>query len=252
MIEFLKRHPFPVRSVYRRAYLGLNPLLFPTIHVNEFPKSGGTWLCRMLRDCLDWRLDDNAYPLPGKAVVKHHRIRFPHLPTVTVVRDPRDVAVSYYHHCRRVFAADGFNRNIVALMRERVFDGCSTPEEELAAFVEMMVEKPISPAFTWGDFYRSGHRRETVLVRYEDMRSDPAATLTRIFENVGQTVDAQKIAAVVDSHDISKILQQRTDTSAAHFVRKGEVGGWRRDLTPKSVALIERDAGALLDSFGYA
>lgn len=252
MIEFFKRHPFPVRSVYRRAYLQVNPRIFPTVHVNEYPKSGGTWLCRMLRDCLEWRFDDNTYPMPGKAVVKHHRLNFKMPRTVTVVRDPRDVAVSQFHHCHDTFHADGFNKHIVKLYREKVFTPGATPAEDLAAFVEVTMREPISPSYSWGQFYSSVDLDSAILVRYEDLRSDPAAALSRLFDALNLPVEAAQIEKVVGAHDITKILAKRKDKDANHFIRKGKVGGWQDDLTPESVKQIEQDAGAFLARFGYA
>lgn len=251
MIDFFKRHPFLMRSVYRRGYIALNPTVFPTLHVNEFPKSGGTWLCRMLSECLDWRFDDNAYPLPGKAVIKHHRLNFTPKPTVTVIRDPRDVAVSYYHHCRRPFSGDGFNRNSVALMEERIFSKHDDEAGELHAFVEAMTTDPITPRFTWGDFYRRNDLSTAIVVRYEDMRADTAASLTRVFQELEMDVPQERIKVVAESHNIEKILEKREDTGEAHFIRKGAVGGWRDVLDETSVTRIERDAGALLSAYGY-
>ena len=248
--NLLRRHPYPVRSLWRRVHTRTNPLLFPTIHVNEFPKSGGTWLCRMLRDCVGWRFDDNAYPWFGPSVIKHHRRAFTAAPAVTMVRDPRDVAVSYYYHCRQVFDGDDFNRHSVRLI-EPVFRGKSTRSEELDAFVEMLTGAPISPAFTWGEFYSHRDRDGTVWVRYEDLRRDTQSELSRILRELGIDHDPGSVAAVAESHDIDRIRARRTQ-SGAHFIRKGEVGGWRAELTPRSVARIEADAGGLLGRFGYA
>lgn len=252
MIAFFQRHPYLVRSAYRRGYERLNPLFFDTVHVNEFPKSGGTWLCRMLSSSLGWRLDDNSYPKPGKAVIKHHRIRFALPRTITVVRDPRDVAVSYYHHCRQIFQGDGFNQHIVKLMQQRVFDGCTSQSQEISAFAKMMVENPISPGFSWGQFYRAPDREGTVFIRYEDMRQDPGGSLETLLRALDLPVNAERIAAVVDQNDITKILSKRKPTDGAHFVRKGKVGGWQEELDPASARLIEQDAGALLERFGYS
>lgn len=252
MIDFFKRHPFPVRSVYRRAYLQVNPKLFSTVHVNEFPKSGGTWLCRMLRDCLEWRFDDNTYPMPGKAIVKHHRLNFAMPRTVTVVRDPRDVAVSQFHHCRDTFHADGFNQYIVKLYREKVFTPGATPAEDLAAFVKVSMQQPISPSYTWGQFYGAVNFDAALMVRYEDLRRDPMAELSRLFAALDLDVSQAQIEKVVGAHDITKILKDRTDKDANHFIRKGKVGGWQDDLDPASVALVEQDAGAFMARFGYA
>ncbi|WP_377509529.1 sulfotransferase domain-containing protein [Octadecabacter sp. R77987] len=252
MFKLIERHPVLVRSLWRRVHQRVNPLMFQAINVNEFPKSGGTWLCRMLSDCLDWRFDDNTYPWFGNAIIKHHRLSLAAPRQITVVRDPRDVAESYFHHCRRTFQGDGFNSPAVNLMNKHVFAGAETEAAARDRFIERMVTDPIVPAYTWGGFYRDPSREGTLIVRYEDLREDTVAALTGIFDGLGLAVPADRLRRVAAAHDINKILKQRTGKDGAHFVRKGKVGGWQDVLSAKQAALVEKDAGALLDRFGYA
>jgi len=252
VVKFLERHPFLVRSVWRRVHQRVNPLMFHSLDVNEFPKSGGTWLCRMLSECLEWRFDDNTYPWFGNAVIKHHRPALTTSRQISVVRDPRDVAVSYFHHCRQAFENDDFNRHVVELMGKHVFSKAKTEAEQFDAFLRTMITDPITPRFTWGQFYRNPSRDCTVFVRYEDMRADTAATLDGLFKTLNLDVPRDRIAAVADSHDIQKILKNRAPDAGPHFVRKGKVGGWQDVLSDEQAALVVKDAGDLLDRFGYA
>lgn len=253
----LKRHPYIIRSVWRRTYEHVNPLFFPTLHVNEFPKSGGTWLCRMLSEVLDRRFDDNRYPKFGTAVMKHHRLSFGLTPTITVIRDPRDVVVSYFHHMLKSFSDDPFNKHGVRIMQNEIYDGQSAEPsngDHLAIFIERLILSPVSPAFTWGEFYRHQAKHDNHILRYEDMRTDPLTNIGLVLRAVGADYSEARLQQVIDAHNIDKILakrQQNGQQDGNFFIRKGKVGGWRESLREESIALIEKDAGDLLDRYGY-
>jgi hypothetical protein len=97
-------------------------------------------------------------------------------------------------------------------------------------------------------------------VRYEDLRRDPAGELARVIGGLGLSVAEEKIAAVVDAHDIQKILARRAQTAAqdnsqgesAHFVRRGAVGGWQEVLSAPSAGAIEAKSRPLMEKFGYS
>jgi len=253
----LKRHPYIIRSIWRRSYEQVNPIFFPTLHVNEFPKSGGTWLCRMLSDVLDRRFDDNTYPRLGNSIMKHHRKSLGLTPRITVIRDPRDVAVSYFHHMLKEFKDDPFNKHGVRIMQNEIYGGQSADksnEAQLAAFIKSLTTSPISPAFTWGEFYRHHTAQDTPIIRYEDMRETPLKSIGRVLEAVGADYSTARLQDVIDANNIDKILAKRRKeggNDGNFFIRRGKVGGWRDTLDEESIALIEKDAGDLLDRFGY-
>lgn len=253
----LKRHPYIIRSIWRRSYEHINPVFFPTLHVNEFPKSGGTWLCRMLSDVLDRRFDDNRYPRPGSAIMKHHRASFDLTPTITVIRDPRDVAISYFHHMLEAFTDDPFNKHGVRIMQNEIYDGASADagnDDQLAVFIEKLTTSPVSPAFTWGEFYRPQAKQDNPILRYEDMRTDPLESIGGVLDAVGAEYSKARLQEVIDANNIEKILAKRKkegEDGGNFFIRRGKVGGWRDTLREESIALIEKDAGDLLDRFGY-
>lgn len=72
----------------------------------------------------------------------------------------------------------------------------------------------------------------TVVVRYEQLVSDPAAAAGPVAARLG-----------VDPGLVTSAFARAHDTSA---------GRWRRDLTPDQLADVEREAGAELAALGYA
>lgn len=230
----------------------MNDLFFRTVHVNEFPKSGGTWVARILAHALDYRFDDNRWPAPGNAVMKHHRLSFGQPATLCVVRDPRDVAVSFYHHCRTVYRDEGFNEAAVAIMRDKVFLTDRSEEEELDAFVGIITGSPVFPAFTWSAFYTHPSRSNERLVKYEDLRDDAATVLKDALKALDINFDSARVNDAVAEHDIDRLRSRGENVGEGNFIRRGKVGGWRDSLSSNAVARIEAEAGSLLAKLGYA
>lgn len=245
---FLAKVP---RHAARLAHQVLNPLVFDTVNVNEYPKSGGTWVCRMIRDVTGFRFDDNAIPKPGKSVVKFHRLPLNVKRQAVVVRDPRDVFVSFYFHCKAVFQDDPFNGQIVARLNEEVFSRYDDEPSQVRAFVDRLIDDPIYPRFTWHAFYEHYLARGVPVFRYEDFRSDPAATMARLLKALDVAIAPGVIEKVVEDHAIEKILAARGQNEGAHFIRRGKVGGYADTLPPDVVERIVAAEGATMRKFGY-
>lgn len=241
----------PVRSVWLRVHRQVNPLMFPTIHVNEYPKSGGTWLCRMLSETLDYRFDDNVYRWFGPSITKNHYAGSIGPKTVVVIRDPRDVAVSYFHHVKQVFSEDPFNSKAVKYFQSNVFDDKASPRKNLQLFTKSLYERPRFPPQTWSEFYNRTLETASVVVRYEDMRSDTAKTLNQVLTALEMDAEDYGVQTVADNHNIDKILAKRGSDDKAHFIRKGSVGNWASELDNETVDMIEHHDSALMKQFGY-
>ena len=84
----------------RRIYCNYLYDLFGLYIVNEYPKSGGTWLSQMLADYLGIPFPRNRFPTIGKQVMHGHYYALRHNKRIIcALRDGRDVMVSYYYHC---------------------------------------------------------------------------------------------------------------------------------------------------------
>ena len=67
--------------------------------VNEYPKSGGTWMSQMLAEALGLPFPRNRLPMMRSCLMQCHVLNPIGMRRVTVVwRDGRDIAVSFYHH----------------------------------------------------------------------------------------------------------------------------------------------------------
>ena len=167
---------------------------------------------------------------------------------VYMVRDPRDVAVSYAHHRGRPVD------RIVAMMAD--------PSATLAASENRQHHQLAQPLGDW-----SGHARSwldqteipTMLVRYEDLHAAPDRWLGAVADHLGIAADETILAAAVAATRFEVLRDQerrhgfreRQPQSTALFFREGAVGAWRGRLTPEQVARIEADHHAAMRRFGY-
>ena len=216
-----------------------------------FPKSGSTWvrfvLCNLvsLRHWdgrpLDFPLLNRTMPELGVSrlrgpwpygetvprVVKTHTAAWPLLrrvPAVLLVRDPRDVMVSFFHHD----AAQGGPRN---------------PGSTLSSFIRG--ERFGIPG--WVRHTRSWREAEAAVIRYEALRRDPAGGFAGLLETLGARVPDDRLARALERSTLEATRQAEERSGADpeadfdddfRFVRKGAVGEGRAALTEEDRAWI--------------
>jgi len=224
----------------------------------SFPRSGGTWLAIMLAEYLadasfDLRTGDDAVPMvgEGKPVLSlpgggwlmrtHESHRREYSRAILLVRDPRDVVVSYFH----------FQRDRLGL-----FDG------SLDEFARGFVAGTIDHYGAWHTHVRSwlDAGADQVLVRYEDLRANPGEGLAAILRFLNVSPDPDRLRAVTEANSFEQMRgkeQRSTEATAAdrpesaRFVRSGSIGGWTGTLDPESVRNIELAMGATMRRVGY-
>ena len=91
------------------------------------------------------------------------------------------------------------------------------------------------------------HKGPKVLVRYEELRSDTLGTMKRIYSTLGIEVDGRELEQVVNKHSWENIPEDQK--GQGKFYRKATPGGWREDLTPEQVRIVEESTRPLLEKF---
>ena len=211
----------------------------------SYPRSGSTWLrflisnVRFGADCpttfenLNDRIPYALRPrastmarLPRPRILKSHSAydcRFRKV--VLLVRDPRDVAISYYHYHVR-------NKRI-------------EPDCPIESYVPRYVLGEMDNYGSWGENVGSwlGARQTTddfLFVRYEDMKADTAAVLTEISSFLGLSNNVNTIRNAVDWSGPQHMKP-----------RKATPGEWRNLLSAASVEMIESGWWQVLEKCGY-
>lgn len=167
---------------------------------------------------------------------------------IYLVRDPRDVAVSFAHH----FDCD-IDEAITRMGREDY--RFSSHTNHLGKQLPQLLSSWSGNVESWLDHARPA----PVVLRYEDMLRDFATELTRAAIAAGLPHDPEAIAGAVAATQFDRLQKQEAkggwfsqrNSLNSQFFRRGVSGGWRDTLTAGQAARIERDHGAVMRRLGY-
>ncbi len=230
--------------------------MYPVI---EYPKSGGTWLCRML--ALSLRLPFAQYarlPVAMPCVVHGHWRHHRRLQNITyLTRDGRDVIVSFYFHFNRPTDSPNYSDKDVYMRKMRTILGPGADPNDVHAnlprFIEYIFENPIACKQNWRDHNRSWLRQDGVCpVKYEDLRENCESTLAGLIECLGRPVDSQRVRDAVEHFSMQRMTGRAPgEEDKESFIRKGIVGDWKNYFTQESARLFNELAGDMLIELGY-
>ncbi len=235
---------------------------FPFYYVSEYPKSGGTWLSKMIGDVLQIPVPQRSiFPIGCSAVLHNHwgydgRLRR----VVYLYRDGRDVVVSSLFHLLRHYRdpkAPAHHESVAHLHRVfgRGFDP-DDPRALLPRFVEDSFRHPLGNRLSWSEHIRAWHdpaRTHIAYVSYEQLRTDPHAHLRRVVEHIAErTIEDWKIDMAVEKFSIERQTgRKQGQEDRSHFIRKGMPGDWVNHFTPESARIFHDLAGDVLIRLGY-
>ena len=228
--------------------------VLPLYIVNEYPRSGGTWLGQMLATGLDIPFPRNQFPVFRTSVMHGHYLGSWGMKNVVVIwRDGRDVVVSMYHHC--LFKNERRNAPLVdAVRRDLPFKDYEDVRSNLPAFIEYSFTRQRHPHFSWADFVRRWYGRNGVIyTHYEQLLGNPASELQRIVLGLsGKRLEAER--AVTIAEDLSFARQAGRlpgEENKRRFMRKGIVGDWRNHFSRDACERFDHYAGNELLLLGY-
>jgi hypothetical protein len=248
---------------------GRNLAVYPDdTFIVSYPRSGNTWtrflianlvhpeqpvtfasIERLIPDC-EAMSSRYVKRVPRPRIVKSHEYFDPRYKKVIyIVRDPRDVALSYYDFSRKFWHIED-----------------SYP---LVRFVSDFVAGRLS-SFDWGTwgenvsswFYTRNGRPEFLLLRYEDMLSNTQGELVKVarFLDIEPALDRLTAAVERSSADRMRSLEAvqgeqwvstKNKRSDIPFVRTASSGLWKEKLPASSIAEIESAWGPLMRELGY-
>ena len=93
--------------------------------------------------------------------------------------------------------------------------------------------------------YDSRGPADRIQIRYEELRSDTEAWMTRVCEMIG--IDARRVPEVVEGHRFETLPR----TGRRLFTRQARPGGWRDNLSLAEQEAMHEAMGDALVEFGY-
>jgi Sulfotransferase domain len=91
------------------------------------------------------------------------------------------------------------------------------------------------------------HKGPKVLVRYEDLRADTLNEMRRVYAVLGIAVQDDDLLRAVEKHSWENVPDR--EKGRGKFYRRGTSGGWKEDLTPRQVEVVEKATASLLERF---
>src|SRR5215211_2624566 len=151
---------------------------------------------------------------------------------IFLIRDPRDVVAS---------GRDAFERGSGS-PKNRDYDTV----EKLYVFRKNLEKDNVKVVSQVQRAYEA-HPGKKVLVRYEDLRVDTVSTLEAMYAALRIEVDESQLEAAVAKHSWEQIPD--SDKGSGKFYRKAAPGGWREDLSPEQIELVEDITSPILSRF---
>lgn len=234
----------------------------PRLVIVSFPKSGRTWVTAMLSKYISDlygipfdpqkkinRLSAGIKKCPiigvthidssQKAVDRHYwDLSYPgrsfrSKKVILLVRDPRDVVVSYYNHCR---------------FRDTTFEGSLS---EFICHSKFGLMKVITFMNLWVE--NKDRQKDFMILSYEEMQADPEKGFERVLTFLGLPFDPVLVKASVafSRFDNLKKLERagelgsgrygvgKSGTENSYKVRKGKVGSYKEEMSQEDKVLCD-------------
>ena len=239
-----------------------NPILF----VMGLPKSGSTWLEKMIstypgysdllipeaslaKPGLFYLPDDTFTRMKNMLVLtKMHIAGIDHnvelidksnVPYVILYRDLRDVCVSNYHYINLTPWNSRYD---------------TVSKMSLSEYIDLFHETALADFCTWIDLWDEKRDKDrSIMVRYEDMLKDPHQVLRKILDVYELPATEDRINDMVEKNTFARLSggRQRGQEQKKSFFRKGKAGDWKNHFSKEQADKYLDMAGDWFVRHGY-
>jgi hypothetical protein len=248
------------------------------IYVIGFPKSGNTWLARLLAEITQSKIEasntvdvaDNSATRRGVHLIfKIHdsvkEFSLEEVPIIYIVRDVRDVLVSAFFFNNGFVAEDlvkvdsnlrGIKRLLYRLyfwnqIRRMNRRWCGNELSVLNSWIHGRK----NTVGSWSEHVESWVKdSRVVVVKYEDLLCDAVGELKKILGFLEIDVDDGILEEAILNQSFKKKKSKFMDAGDSRnvkFLRSGKQGGWREFLSPAMAKEIEKTHADVMRNFDY-
>jgi hypothetical protein len=231
------------------------------VFIVGYPKSGNTWFQNIFAS-LVYGVD--AYLSPDSIIQdlipdvhykryyrrystpmyfkSHCRPRADYQKVIYLVRDGRDVMVSYYHYLKVLRAKRNEETHYEDIVKNRVglFERCKWHEH-----TEAWLSNP--------------YNAEICMIKFEEMRSQPIPTLQKICEFIKVEADQALLEKTIQQTAVDKMKAKEARWGQNNpawpkdqsFVRRGQAGSFKDEMPPDILEYFLEESRPALQQLGY-
>ena len=242
---------------------------YPTIRSTDvflctYPKSGTTWLGFMIAQILkpdpkeqidlksmgQYVPDVNLLYTQRGSLEQYSQMSDPrfflchaacdlNLPKVVyVIRDPRDVMVSYWHYQK--FLKKDYQQSLADFICDDSHWPCEW-DEHVASWLLPTTHPNL------------------LMVRYEELHEDGGNVLRAVLDFAGVRYTNRAISAAVEASRFDRMraaeerfgVHGKAGDQRERFVRKGRIGSWRVEMNADEQRLLQQKYGDVMRQLGY-
>ena len=231
------------KIISAQRYLKWNylPQLNSNIRINEFPRSGGTWLAKMLSDLYQLPFPQKSL-LPIERCIEHTHYRGPfNHKTIVVLRDGRDVMTSAYFHF--LMYAPNKSSSLVEHWREKIsYQENLEAKAQIKSFIQIFSEnfKVGGRQTSWSDHAMSINSSSPVIlvVKYEDMLTQCSSVLNNIIHFL-EIEPIEDVDTVITKNSFENLARRKRGQEKINsFYRKGIAGDWKNYFDEETLELF--------------
>ena len=169
-----------------------------------------------------------------------NRLEQHNIKTLFIIRDPRDVLVSWAHYIHKSPGHFAYSQHVGKNFEERI---------------QLILEGGFLPNGIFNESYAS------ILRSSSGWLTEPSVMVVRFEDLVGgggggsdatQFETINKIAEFIGAKSISPSDIASQLFGGSKTFRTGKIGGWNKELSPDMIAMVNHHVGHLMPAFGYS
>ncbi len=230
-----------------------------------YPKSGTTWLSRLVAELVycplagDWGFEELDAPYKEglnreseyQVFKSHHTFQeientsdLTIFKIIYIVRDPRDVVISgvhYFSFLPRLLAEKTRSSNINHTLK-KTYNRIVSNKEKKRQMIDAILNgnTKINPWFAckWKDHFSSYLDKNILIIKYEDLIDTPELESQKILNYLGIEKKQEHIKSSIVNQSFQKRKKNDTNKRDSHqkkLLRKGTYGNWKRNFTENEI-----------------